>query len=530
MPNLTLHDPTGVPAGADRAPSASLRLDRLAGARIALLKNAWPSWHDMADRLGERLAADDAVAATPDFQIPNGSAADPTLIKEIAAEVDAAVVGLANCGSCTAWSYHDAMELRRLGTPVVLMVTREFVGLATAIGTSKGHPLPMVVLEKNPETIERTEAVAMLEAAYDEVTRRLTEETAGGDAAAATPDAGAITAPDDDAAQEDLYRRGWTDGLPVILPTAPRVDRMLAATDHDPDDVVAAMPPSDFAVTYEKLAVNAVMAGCEPAHLPALAAAVSAVCDPAFNLNGIATTTGPSTPMIVVSGPARTRLGVNTGRGALGHGTRANAAIGRALRLLITNVGGARPGDISKSIMGQPGRYTFCFGENEEASPWEPWHVTRGLDPAQSAVTAFGATGSMNLLTPRQDVEAMLTLLADGLAFMGNPNVVMGKGTTVVAVSPGHARAMADAGLSKADVAREIWQRAGIPIERFPASAYPDASYSFVERDGVVYPALGPENIAVLVVGGPEPTHATLIPAHPSCVPVTRAFETGAGA
>jgi hypothetical protein len=259
--------------------------------------------------------------------------------------------------------------------------------------------------------------------------------------------------------------------------------------------------------------------------MPLLLTAVRAACEPQFNLNGIATTTGASTPVVIVNGPLAREVGVNSGRGALGHGWRANAAIGRTLRLLITNVGGAVPGSVSKSIMGQPGRYSFCFAENEAGSPWAPLHVDRGLAAGQDAVTVLGATGSVNLLTPRQDPEAMLSLLGDGLAFMGNPNVVMGRGTVGVLITPGHAAVLAGAGLSKADVAREIWQRATLPVERFPQAALPDPPYEFVQHDGLVYPVKDPSHVFVIVVGGPEPTHATLVPSHPSSIPVTRAVE-----
>jgi hypothetical protein len=171
--------------------------------------------------------------------------------------------------------------------------------------------------------------------------------------------------------------------------------------------------------------------------------------------------------------------------------------------------------------MGQPGRYTMCIAENEAASPWEPLHVTLGLAADESAVTALGATGTMNVLTPRSDVSAMLTLLGDALAYLGNPNIVMGKGTVAVLITPGHAQAMARAGLSKADAAAEIWARSSIPIERFPAAAHPDPPYEFIVHDGRVYPVAGPEQVYVIVVGGPEPTHATVVPSHPSCRPVT---------
>jgi hypothetical protein len=522
-----LVDPTTAPAPPKAVPAASL--EALAGRKIALVRNAWPSWHLMVDRLGS-LLADREAAATQHYLVPNGSAADPEQLKLIAATADAAVVGLANCGSCTAWSHHDAVVLSALGVPVVLVVTSEFTSLVDALAVSAGVWLPTVTIDTNPETVPEATALSLLDSAYDAIVAGLTTPPAtadsGQDARVASAGVGPLTpAPSRRyAGAADAVDRchdlGWTDGLPVIPPTVHRVDAMLAVL-GDPDDVIASMPPSGAPVTNRALAANAVMAGCLPEHLPVLTALVRAVCVPEFNLNGIATTTGPSTPFAIVSGPAAVQAGLNSGRGALGPGWRANASIGRALRLLIGNVGGGQPGDVSKSIMGQPGRYTMCIAENEERSPWEPLHVTLGLDAGQSAVTALSATGTMNVLTPRSDVDAMLTVLADALAYLGNPNVVMGRGTVGVLITPGHAAAMAQAGLSKADVAAEIWARSSIPVERFPASAHPDPPYEFIVHDGRVYPVAGPEHLYVIVAGGPEPTHATVVPSHPSCHPVT---------
>jgi hypothetical protein len=534
-----LVDPTTAPAPPESFPATTL--ETLTGRKVALVRNAWPSWHRMAGRLGS-LLADRENAATQQYLVPNGSAADSQHLNLIAAAADAAVVGLANCGSCTAWSHHDAVVLSSLGLPVVLVVTSEFTSLVDALAASAGVRLPTVTIDTNPETVPDTVALTLLDGAYDAIVAALTTPAAGpraqptavvdggaqaGQAAqAASADVGQVAAEsarryaDEDDAVQRCHDLGWTDGLPVVPPTVHRVGAMLAVL-GDPDDVVASMPPSGAPVTNRALAANAVMAGCLPGHLPVLAAIVRAVCVPEFNLNGIATTTGPSTPFAVVSGPAAVQAGLNSGRGALGPGWRANASIGRALRLLIGNVGGARPAEVSKSIMGQPGRYTMCIAENEARSPWEPLHVTLGLDVDQSAVTVLSATGTMNVLTPRTDVDAMLTVLADALAYLGNPNVVMGRGTVGVLVTPGHAAAMARAGLSKVDVAGEIWARSSIALERFPASAHPDPPYEFIVRDGRVHPVAGPEHIYVIVAGGPEPTHATVVPSHPSCRPVT---------
>ncbi len=180
---------------------------------------------------------------------------------------------------------------------------------------------------------------------------------------------------------ELFFERGVTDGLPVVPPTRSRVERMLEATRRPPDTLLGEMPPNYGRVTVEKVAINAVMAGCRPDYLPVALAAAECACEPAFNLHGVATSTHFSAPLIVVNGPVRTRIGINSGFGVFGPGYRANATIGRALRLLMINVGGARPGETSMSTFGHPGRYTYCIAEHEEASPWPPYHLERGLAP-----------------------------------------------------------------------------------------------------------------------------------------------------
>ena len=171
----------------------------------------------------------------------------------------------------------------------------------------------------------------------------------------------------------------WSDGLPLIPPTEQRVARMLAGYDDAYDAVVAQLPVENADCTVEKIAINAVMAGCNPTYMPVLIAVVQAVADPAFNLTGIQGTTNPVSPLIIVNGPIRHQLGINFTYGCFGPGWQANATIGRALRLLLINVGGGIPGVRDMAVMGQPGKYTMCVGENEEDSPWEPLHVTRGL-------------------------------------------------------------------------------------------------------------------------------------------------------
>jgi len=188
---------------------------------------------------------------------------------------------------------------------------------------------------------------------------------------------------------EIWFDKGVTDGLPVVPPTRERVERMLAGTGRARDELLGEMPPNYGRLTVEKTAINAVLAGCRPEYLPVVVAAAECACDPAFNLHGVATSTHFAAPLIVVNGPIRGRIGLNGAFGVFGPGYRANATIGRALRLLMINVGGARPGEISMSTFGHPGRYTYCIAENEEASPWPPFHAGRGFSAGASAVTLF---------------------------------------------------------------------------------------------------------------------------------------------
>ena len=192
---------------------------------------------------------------------------------------------------------------------------------------------------------------------------------------------------------EALFDRGWTDGLPVVPPTPERVLRMLQGTTRDPGEVVAVVPPDLVECTVEKVAVNAVLAGCRPEYLPVVLAAVEAACTSEFNIHGLLATTWFSSPVVLVNGPVATAIGMNSGVNALGQGNRANATIGRALQLVIRNVGGGRPGGVDRATLGNPGKYTFCFAEAEATAPWEPLAQSRGVPAGTSALTLFAGSG-----------------------------------------------------------------------------------------------------------------------------------------
>ena len=199
-------------------------------------------------------------------------------------------------------------------------------------------------------------------------------------------------APADDAV-EFMFDQGFSDGLPLVPPTPERVLRMLAGTHRAPQELIATVPPNMGLATVEKIAINAVMAGCRPEYMPVIIAAVEAVCTDAFNIHGVTATTMGAAPVMVVNGPIAARIGMNAGLGALGAGNRANATIGRALRLVVRNVGGATTGGVERSTLGNPMKFTMCFAELEDYAPWAPLHVERGFDAEDSVVTVFAMTG-----------------------------------------------------------------------------------------------------------------------------------------
>lgn len=268
---------------------------------------------------------------------------------------------------------------------------------------------------------------------------------------------------------ELLFERGWTDGLPVVPPTEARVLRMLEGTDRAPDEVVAVVPPDLVPVTVEKVAVNAVMAGCRPEYLPLVLAIVEAVCTDEFNMHGVLATTMPVSPVVVVNGPQRRRLGMNSGVNVLGQGNRAQLTVGRAVQLVVRNVGGGRPGEVDRATHGNPGKVSFCFPEDEEGSPWEPLSVWRGLDPGVDAITVFAGEGPRCAVDQlARTPEELCASLAACLQTLHHPKLVLGFDAICV-IGPDHMRIFAEAGWNRQrtlDVLTERLTRDGADLVR----------------------------------------------------------------
>jgi peroxiredoxin len=256
---------------------------------------------------------------------------------------------------------------------------------------------------------------------------------------------------------EEMFERGWTDGLPVIPPTTERVEAMLGGRDRD--EPLGEMAPAMASVTLERVAACAVLAGCRPEYFPVVVAAVQAVLEPAFNVGGQAVTTQPVGQVVVVNGPIRDAIGLNGGVGALGPGWRANMTIGRALRLVISLTGGGFPGRLDRSALANPGKIGLCFAEDEEVRPWEPLHVSRGFPAERSVVTVFGADAPLSISDHRStSPEELARVLGEAAGATWSPNWWPLGGTSLFVLCPEHARSFAEWGWSKQQVREAMFE------------------------------------------------------------------------
>ena len=329
-----------------------------------------------------------------------------------------------------------------------------------------------------------------------------------------------------------LEARGWGDGLPVVPPTPERVARMVEGAGLASNAEIGLMPPRQGVITVEALAVNAVMAGCHPAYMPVLLTAARAVLEPEFSLHAIQATTHPVAPLIIVNGPIVEEIGLNAEYGCFAPGNRANATIGRAMRLMLLNVGGASPGVLDRATQGSPAKYAFCIAENEAASPWEPLHVERGFSPDESAVTLVGCEGSHNINDHvSHTAEGILATAADTMAVMGCNNFYL-RGEPVLALGPEHAATIAKDGLTKADVKGKIFELARKPVRRLKRGAmwgmqtWGEEIAEHEDDDDFEIPLLdGPEDLLLIVTGGAG-KHSCCMPTFGPTRSVTRKIDT----
>ena len=339
---------------------------------------------------------------------------------------------------------------------------------------------------------------------------------------------------------EFMFDQGLTDGLPVIPPTPERVIRMLAGTRRSPQEVAGTCAPNYAPVTIEKIAINAVMAGCKPEYMPVVIAATEALCSHEFNAHALVSTYGPS-PVIVVNGPIRNRIGMNMGINVLGHGNRANATIGRAIKLILRNLGGLRPGEIERAALGSPAKYGACYPEFEERSPWEPLHTERGFDRNDSVVTLFQLEGSPHQIADQtsRTARSLAGSLGLGMECGWHPKTHR-VGDALLVISPEHADTLWRDRWSKDDVRNRIQEITSRPLrELLPTEDYGglgampeqvalERGRTPEQLNRLMPKFKSPKNIHIIVAGGPAGKWSSVINGFGDAsvsVPVSRKIE-----
>jgi hypothetical protein len=317
---------------------------------------------------------------------------------------------------------------------------------------------------------------------------------------------------------EHYEREGWTDGLPIIPPTEERVREFLAFTDLEPHESLGRIPATRARATVLSVAINAVMAGCKPEYFPIVMSAVRGLAHADFNTYGIQATTNPVAPMVVVNGPIARELNFNSKGNVLGQGFRPNSTVGRALRLCMINIGGGAPQTMDKSTMGQPAKHGLCIAENEDESPWEPFHVEKGYDSETSAVSVISITGTQNILElATRSATGILRTFASSCASVGHQNVQLGGGPLII-FCPEHAQIVADGGFTKQDVKEFLYEHSRVRITEFPPETLNGMvrhrrprRYTSDNPESSVPLADSPEEINILVAGGAGP-HSVVSP------------------
>ena len=320
---------------------------------------------------------------------------------------------------------------------------------------------------------------------------------------------------------ELMFETGWTDGLPVVPPSEGLVRRFVEQTGRDGRELIAELPPLGGRATVERIAVNAVMAGCVPEYMPVVISALQAMMEERFNLRGVQCSTGIHTPLVIVNGPIAKTLNINSGYNCFGQGWRANATIGRAVKLALVNLGGAIPGETNKATFGHPGAYTYCIAENEYASPWEPFHVEQGFATEDSTVTVFPAEAPHNVMYHATNPRDFLTVLSDSMCTLGNVQMYV-MGDTFVVLGPEHARFLAAEGWNKRDIRQFIFDHARKSVRALRHGGPPQGDSrrghfwpKFInpdDDDQMVPVVRGVDRIYIIVAGGQGGPHSVYLP------------------
>jgi hypothetical protein len=539
MTDLNILNPVALSAKGTLA--LAPRVDDLAGQRIGLFWNLKGGGDFALQRLVEQLGKKYPTATFTYFQGDTGSMvrrATPGYADKVAAESDVVIGTTGDCGSCTSWLIHDMVEFEKRGVPTVAITARGFENDARHSSDTFGMAdLAFVVAESTFTSHSPEQIREMTDPLVDEIITALTGSMGrSGDGAPETkvvfrPERELVFSGRDgvlalEQMNEKFLEYGWGDGFPMYPSTRDRVDAMLAGTHRAPEDVVGIMEPGFGIATVEMIAANAALAGCKPNQLPVLIAAIECITDPKINLRGKAMSTGTQAPMIVVSGPIRDEIGLNYGCCALGPGapSRVNTAIGRALRLCMMNIGHTYPQLTDMDTMGSPTKYSMCIAENQERSPWEPYHVDKGYAPDESTVTVhfnYGYSEMHDFESHRpEDLVKVYAHAARNLGSVTTGCWLVGHrsdpraGTEelehdFMLICPEHAEVFGNAGWSRADLQQAMFDESRLPFstllrtkeaESFN-SAHPELSWLWASPETMLPVLETPGCFEVAVLG-----------------------------
>jgi len=430
----------------------------------------------------------------------------------------------------------DSIGIERLGTPTVVLLTEPFSTTAKLTAELTGlEALPTVSIPHPQAGLPRDVVYQRISAVIDDITSALFQTPGAGEVVAGTkiikkpePEVIVISGESNSDAlrkvNRHFYQERWTDGFPIVPPTEEAVQGMLTGTDRDPSEIVALIPLAYGKATIRNIAINCVMAGAEPEYMPVVIAAVEAITDPQFAVGvqawgaaGMQTTTGPVTPLLIVSGPVAKDLNIESGYGCFSRGHQANATIGRALRLILTNAGGAYPGINDMKGQGGSQEFTFCVAEQEEnrvyhqgAKAWQPLHVERGFPRETSTVTAVAAWPPLNIEDFYDCSPKILDRVVAAISNLAVVPYTLDR-ECVLILNPTHAECLADAGMSKDDIRQYVYANAVMPWrwykEQYPGPfrLQPRWMQHIVDESTTVHLFESPENFHIIVAGGPCP-------------------------
>lgn len=327
-------------------------------------------------------------------------------------------------------------------------------------------------------------------------------ESTGASSSSVGSDAGSNAGSDAAALIEQYFERGWSDGLPVVPPSEASVGAMLAAAGLRGPEVVGEVPDRHLHVTADKVAINAVLAGCRPEYMPVVLAAIKGICHPDWCYHGAATSTGGAAVAMVVNGPLAPQLGINAEDNLLGPGFRANATIGRAVRLVMMNAMNTRPGKLDRSTVGNPGKFTLCFAEHEQGSPWQPLHVERGFAPHQSTVTVFAAEATIQVYNQlSREPEPLLLSFADALCNLGSMNIA-GQAQVIVILAGEHTEVLRRADWSKAQIRQFLYDNARRRVADIKRAGRLPGPVQAADEETWRHAVPTPEDIVIVRAGG----------------------------